>query len=297
MFGTPTRSRHRRAPPGRTAPPLTSRTSRPATASPLVLRDVRGRSTRSGRPARAPGRRAGVGSAGTGSSVKGSQAASPNRSPVATAAPTDRSHSELSKLKLDDGADSCTSNAWNRSSATHSAPKASKASAARTRKRNHRAWISEPLEARAGTAACAIDTSNAKPSLSCDAQRVMLVKLHLQVLDQPAAHHRSASTSCSESITHTSSTELRSQGLHHSWIEECGSGPKGDRTPDLMAASHALYQLSYGPRRRAVYPAAGDCGLDLRRSAMAARPMRHPPSGSYDRRTRLTLGRRWSPGV
>ena len=26
-----------------------------------------------------------------------------------------------------------------------------------------------------------------------------------------------------------------------------GSGPKGIRTPDLMAASHALYQLSYGP--------------------------------------------------
>ena len=25
------------------------------------------------------------------------------------------------------------------------------------------------------------------------------------------------------------------------------SGPKGIRTPDLMAASHALYQLSYGP--------------------------------------------------
>ena len=25
------------------------------------------------------------------------------------------------------------------------------------------------------------------------------------------------------------------------------SGPKGARTPDLMAASHALYQLSYGP--------------------------------------------------
>ena len=25
-------------------------------------------------------------------------------------------------------------------------------------------------------------------------------------------------------------------------------GPKGIRTPDLMAASHALYQLSYGPQ-------------------------------------------------
>src|SRR6476661_10631226 len=62
----------------------------------------------------------------------------------------------------------------------------------------------------------------------------------------------------------------------------CGSGPKGDRTPDLMAASHALYQLSYGPRRGAVYSAAG-MGLDLRRSVMTARPMRHPPSGSYDR--------------
>src|SRR4249919_2049664 len=26
-----------------------------------------------------------------------------------------------------------------------------------------------------------------------------------------------------------------------------GRGPRGIRTPDLMAASHALYQLSYGP--------------------------------------------------
>ena len=42
-----------------------------------------------------------------------------------------------------------------------------------------------------------------------------------------------------------------------------------------MAASHALYQLSYGPRRGEVYPASG-MGLDLRRSVMAARPMRHP---------------------
>ena len=30
------------------------------------------------------------------------------------------------------------------------------------------------------------------------------------------------------------------------------SGPKGIRTPDLMAASHALYQLSYGPERQSV---------------------------------------------
>ncbi len=27
----------------------------------------------------------------------------------------------------------------------------------------------------------------------------------------------------------------------------CGCGPKGIRTPDLLAASQALYQLSYGP--------------------------------------------------
>src|SRR5436190_23630397 len=26
-------------------------------------------------------------------------------------------------------------------------------------------------------------------------------------------------------------------------------GPEGNRTPDLLAASQALYQLSYGPRR------------------------------------------------
>ena len=27
----------------------------------------------------------------------------------------------------------------------------------------------------------------------------------------------------------------------------CGGGPKGIRTPDLLAASQTLYQLSYGP--------------------------------------------------
>ena len=34
----------------------------------------------------------------------------------------------------------------------------------------------------------------------------------------------------------------------------CGSGPKGIRTPDLLAASQALYQLSYGPAGCSVYP-------------------------------------------
>jgi hypothetical protein len=34
----------------------------------------------------------------------------------------------------------------------------------------------------------------------------------------------------------------------------CGSGPKGIRTPDLLAASQALYQLSYGPAGWSVYP-------------------------------------------
>jgi hypothetical protein len=33
-----------------------------------------------------------------------------------------------------------------------------------------------------------------------------------------------------------------------------GSGPKGIRTPDLLAASQALYQLSYGPAGWSVYP-------------------------------------------
>ena len=60
MLETPTRSRHRRAPPGQTAPRLTSRTSRPDIASPLVLRDVRGRSvtpvSRSARQTRSPSR-------------------------------------------------------------------------------------------------------------------------------------------------------------------------------------------------------------------------------------------------
>ena len=42
-----------------------------------------------------------------------------------------------------------------------------------------------------------------------------------------------------------------------------------------MAASHALYQLSYGPRNRQVYPHVRPF-QPFRRSAMAARPMRHP---------------------
>ena len=42
-----------------------------------------------------------------------------------------------------------------------------------------------------------------------------------------------------------------------------------------MAASHALYQLSYGPRNRQVYPHVRPF-QPFRRSAMAAGPMRHP---------------------
>ncbi len=33
------------------------------------------------------------------------------------------------------------------------------------------------------------------------------------------------------------------------FTQKLDSGPKGIRTPDLMAASHVLYQLSYGPRQ------------------------------------------------
>jgi len=45
-------------------------------------------------------------------------------------------------------------------------------------------------------------------------------------------------------------------------------GPKGIRTPDLMAASHALYQLSYGPQadRKFTQPdeaASESCHLTL----------------------------------
>ena len=40
-----------------------------------------------------------------------------------------------------------------------------------------------------------------------------------------------------------------------------GSGPKGIRTPDLLAASQALYQLSYGPRERLVYGTRMDVSL------------------------------------
>ena len=31
------------------------------------------------------------------------------------------------------------------------------------------------------------------------------------------------------------------------WGSRTVGGPKGSRTPDLLAASQALYQLSYGP--------------------------------------------------
>ena len=41
----------------------------------------------------------------------------------------------------------------------------------------------------------------------------------------------------------------------------CGSGPKGIRTPDLLAASQALYQLSYGPRGGLVYGTGMDVSL------------------------------------
>src|SRR4051794_17831545 len=44
----------------------------------------------------------------------------------------------------------------------------------------------------------------------------------------------------------------------------CGSGPKGARTPDLMAASHALYQLSYGPRAASLPRRSAALGTDLR---------------------------------
>jgi hypothetical protein len=47
-----------------------------------------------------------------------------------------------------------------------------------------------------------------------------------------------------------------------------GSGPKGARTPDLMAASHALYQLSYGPVRPADLP----CSLPHHWTAYDLRP-------------------------
>ena len=35
-----------------------------------------------------------------------------------------------------------------------------------------------------------------------------------------------------------------------SWLRvaKCIGGAEGDRTPDLMTASHALSQLSYGPK-------------------------------------------------
>ena len=35
-------------------------------------------------------------------------------------------------------------------------------------------------------------------------------------------------------------------------LRRCICGPKGIRTPDLLAASQALYQLSYGPARRSL---------------------------------------------
>ena len=61
-------------------------------------------------------------------------------------------------------------------------------------------------------------------------------------------------------------------------------GPKGIRTPDLLAASQALYQLSYGPGREAVYRVGGGSLRQVARlSALVARPMRHPPAPTYHR--------------
>ena len=60
------------------------------------------------------------------------------------------------------------------------------------------------------------------------------------------------------------------------------SGAEGDRTPDLMTASHALSQLSYGPGR----VAEPDTRLRERRAPTeqasapdAALAQRHPGSG------------------
>jgi hypothetical protein len=37
--------------------------------------------------------------------------------------------------------------------------------------------------------------------------------------------------------------------LHNTTVAQIVGGAEGDRTPDLMTASHALSQLSYGPAR------------------------------------------------
>ena len=50
----------------------------------------------------------------------------------------------------------------------------------------------------------------------------------------------------------TAQSHFRSRGLVAGGFleEEKLGGAEGDRTPDLMTASHALSQLSYGPVKR-----------------------------------------------
>jgi hypothetical protein len=68
------------------------------------------------------------------------------------------------------------------------------------------------------------------------------------------------------------------------------SGPKGARTPDLMAASHALYQLSYGPGVAQSTRALGR-SFALGPSVPVYRPMRHPPYvHTIDERSRRRVG-------
>jgi hypothetical protein len=47
--------------------------------------------------------------------------------------------------------------------------------------------------------------------------------------------------------------------LLFSWASQKAGGAEGSRTPDLLIANEALYQLSYGPRKarnKAIAPAA-----------------------------------------
>src|SRR4029450_989259 len=79
--------------------------------------------------------------------ANGSQVASPKRSPARRVAATHESHSQSSNREF---AALSTRKARDRSAAKDKAPKASRASAARTRMRNHSAGAIGPLEALVG---------------------------------------------------------------------------------------------------------------------------------------------------
>ena len=80
---------------------------------------------------------------------------------------------------------------------------------------------------------------------------------------------------------------------------QCSGGDEGDRTPDLLTASHALSQLSYAPERKSTIRELGrrckdNFGKTFAAAAAGAR-VRGPAQGRGPRRPPFSLSRRGPP--